>query len=163
MSKENKYCTMQKYNIRSSYNSDYKKEIENPVDIKVFVAICNGYMKFLVNKLLVKGEIMLPLKIGNILILGHKSNIRLEEGKIVGAAPNWRGTKELWESDPEAKAAKQLVYFFNEETNGVRYSYKWSKARSMIPNKTLYSIGMSRDNKRALSALVKQGKEYLIK
>lgn len=155
--------SVQRYNIRSSYNSDYKKEVENPVDIKVFVTICNGYMKFLMNKLLVKGEIMLPLKIGNLLILGHKPNIRIEEGKIVGAAPNWAGTKELWDSDPEAKAAKQLVYFFNEETGGIRYSYKWSKARSMIANKTLYTLKMSRENKRALSALVKAGKEYLIK
>lgn len=153
---------MEKYNIRTSYK-DYKEDIETPVDIKVFVTICNGYMKFLMLKLLDKGELMLPLRLGNILIRGFKSHIRVEEGKIVGAAPNWRGTKELWDSDPEAKTNKQLVYFFNEDTNGVRYSYKWSKDRVMVSNKSLYSLRMSRENKRNLSKLIKEGKEYLIK
>ena len=77
-------------------------------------------------------------------------------------APDWVKTKELWESDKEAKKNKQLVYHFNEETNGIRYKFAWSKNRVLVSNKTLYNLRMTRSNKRELSKLVREGKEYLI-
>lgn len=152
-----------KYNIRTSYKTDYKDLVENPVDIKTFVLIANGFLKFMMLKLWSRGEIMIPERLGNILIRGHKSNIRVEDGKLVGAAPDWASTKKLWQEDEEARTNKQLVYFFNEHTQGIRYSYKWSKSRVLCANKTLYSLRMSRFNKRKLSSLIKEGHEYLIK
>ena len=119
-------------------------------------------MKFLSNKLLEKGSIIIPERLGNLSIIGKKIKVRIEEGKIKGLAPDWVKTKELWEEDSQAKLEKQLVYHFNENTNGIRYKYSWSKNRVLVTNKTLYNLKMTRENKRNLSKLVTEGKEYLI-
>lgn len=153
---------MSKHNLRTSYK-DYKTQVEEPIDIKTYILIVNGFMKFIVMKLFHKGEVMLPERLGNIDIIGHKPTVEIVDGEIKGLAPDWAKTKLLWEEDEESRINKTLVYHFNEETEGIRYRFRWSKNRVMVANKTLYSIRMCRANKRALSALVKQGKEYLIK
>ena len=150
------------YNTRDSYVV-YKNMSDNPINISEYVQIINQFMKFLILKLLSTGEIILPERLGRLSIFGKKVNVRIEDGEIKGLAPDWVKTKQLWDSDEEAKNNKQLVYHFNEETNGIRYKFAWSKNRVLVSNKTLYNLRMTRTNKRALSNLVKEGKEYLIK
>lgn len=150
------------YNINDSYVV-YKNISNDPVDKSIYLQITNQFMKFLSSKLLSQGEINIPERLGKLSIYGKKVKVKVEDGQIKGLAPDWVKTKELWESDKEAKNKKQLVYHFNEETNGIRYKYVWSKNRVLVSNKTLYNLRMTRTNKRALSNLVKEGKEYLIK
>jgi len=150
------------HNIRDSYKT-YVKEVDTSVTLPVFLKIVNGFMLFLVQKLFLKGDIALPERLGTLQILGKKVKATMKDGKISGLAPDWAGTKKLWEEDPEAKLEKRLAYHFNEGTNGIRYRLFWSKTRVLVSNKTLYSFRFTRNNKRVLSSLVKQGKEYLIK
>ena len=150
------------YNTRDSYIL-YKSISKDPLEVSKYVEITNLFMKFLSNKLLEKGSIIIPERLGNLSIIGKKIKVRIEEGKIKGLAPDWVKTKELWEEDSQAKLEKQLVYHFNENTNGIRYKYSWSKNRVLVTNKTLYNLKMTRENKRNLSKLVTEGKEYLIK
>ena len=150
------------YNTRDSYIV-YKNMSDNPINISQYVQIINLFMKFLISKLFETGEINIPERLGKLNIIGKKVKIRIEDGEIKGLAPDWVKTKELWDSDPIAKKNKQLVYHFNEETNGIRYKFFWSKNRVLVSNKTLYNLRMTRSNKRELSKLVKEGKEYLIK
>ena len=150
------------YNTRDSYII-YKSVSKDPLEVSKYVEITNLFMKFLSNKLLEKGSIIIPERLGNLSIIGKKIKVRIEEGKIKGLAPDWVKTKELWEEDSQAKLEKQLVYHFNENTNGIRYKYSWSKNRVLVTNKTLYNLKMTRENKRNLSKLVIEGKEYLIK
>ena len=150
------------YNTRDSYVV-YKNMSVNPINISQYVQIINHFMKFLSSKLLSIGEITIPERLGKLSIFGKKVNVRIEDGEIKGLAPDWVKTKQLWESDEEAKNNKQLVYHFNEETNGIRYKFSWSKNRVLVSNKTLYNLRMTRSNKRELSRLVKNNKEYLIK
>lgn len=149
------------YNTRDSYII-YKSVSKDPLEVSRYIEITNLFMKFLSNKLLEKGSIIIPERLGNLSIIGKKIKVRIEEGKIKGLAPDWVKTKELWEEDSQAKLEKQLVYHFNENTNGIRYKYSWSKNRVLVTNKTLYNLKMTRENKRALSKLVTEGKEYLI-
>lgn len=149
------------YNTRDSYIL-YKSISKEPLEVSRYIEITNLFMKFLSNKLLEKGSIIIPERLGNLSIIGKKIKVRIEEGKIKGLAPDWVKTKELWEEDSQAKLEKQLVYHFNENTNGIRYKYSWSKNRVLVTNKTLYNLKMTRENKRALSKLVTEGKEYLI-
>lgn len=149
------------YNINDSYVV-YKNISNDPVDKSIYLQITNQFMKFLSSKLLSQGEINIPERLGKLSIYGKKVKVKVEDGQIKGLAPDWVKTKELWESDKEAKKNKQLVYHFNEETNGIRYKYVWSKNRVLVSNKTLYNLRMTRTNKRELSKLVKEGKEYLI-
>ena len=150
------------YNTRDSYVV-YKNMSVNPINISQYVQIINHFMKFLSSKLLSTGEINIPERLGKLSIFGKKVNVRIEDGEIKGLAPDWVKTKQLWESEEEAKNNKQLVYHFNEETNGIRYKFSWSKNRVLVSNKTLYNLRMTRSNKRELSRLVREGKEYLIK
>ena len=150
------------YNTRDSYVV-YKNMSDNPINISEYVQIINQFMKFLILKLLSTGEIILPERLGRLSIFGKKVNVRIEDGEIKGLAPDWVKTKQLWDSDEEAKNNKQLVYHFNEETNGIRYKFAWSKNRVLVSNKTLYNLRMTRSNKRELSKLVREGREYLIK
>ena len=150
------------YNTRDSYVV-YKNMSDNPINISEYVQIINQFMKFLILKLLSTGEIILPERLGRLSIFGKKVNVRIEDGEIKGLDPDWVKTKQLWDSDEEAKNNKQLVYHFNEETNGIRYKFSWSKNRVLVSNKTLYNLRMTRSNKRELSKLVREGKEYLIK
>ena len=149
------------YNTRDSYVV-YKNMSVNPINISQYVQIINHFMKFLSSKLLSTGEIILPDRLGRLSIFGKKVNVRIEDGEIKGLAPDWVKTKQLWDSDEEARNNKQLVYHFNEETNGIRYKFSWSKNRVLVSNKTLYNLRMTRSNKRELSKLVREGKEYLI-
>ena len=150
------------YNTRDSYVI-YKNMSDNPINISEYVQIINQFMKFLILKLLSTGEIILPERLGRLSIFGKKVNVRIEDGEIKGLAPDWVKTKQLWDLDEEAKNNKQLVYHFNEETNGIRYKFSWSKNRVLVSNKTLYNLRMTRSNKRELSKLAREGKEYLIK
>jgi len=150
------------HNTRDSYKT-YVKNTDNPVSVSVYLSIINGFMQFLMGKLFIRGEIQLPERLGKLQIVGKKVNVRIEDGKIKGLAPDWAETKKLWDEDSKAKKEKQLVYHFNEETNGIRYRFFWSKARALVANKTLYNLKLTRTNKRILSSLIKDGKEYLIK
>lgn len=149
------------YNLKDSYKI-YKEIDPNPVDIKVFLSIGYGFMKFLMRKLFFRGDILLPERLGKLEVIGKKVKIRVEDGEIKGLAPDWKSTLELWDTHPEAKEEKKLVYHFNEDTNGIRYRFGWGKNRVLMTNKTLYSLKMTRTNKRYLSSLIKQGKEYAI-
>ena len=151
-----------KDSIQLSYEL-YKEENENPISKRDYVSINRDFMKYLSAKLLVDGIVKFPERLGYVQVVGNKSKFRVENNMIKGLAPDWAGTKALWESDEEAKNNKQLVYHFNEDTNGVRYRFFWSKSRVLVANKTLYNLRMTRTNKRTLSSNIKNGKEYLIK
>jgi hypothetical protein len=150
------------YNTRDSYKL-YLKSTDTPIDISMYLSIVNGFMKFLIKKLFSTGSIMFPERLGSLQIVGRKVKVRIEDGEIKGLAPDWANTKKLWEENEQAKKDKQLVYHFNEHTNSVRYRFFWSKARALVTNKTLYNLRMTRSNKRELSKLIQEGKEYLIK
>lgn len=148
-------------NIRTSYQ-EYKKESITPVDIKTYVLISTLYIKFIMSKVFGGDEITLPSKMGTLRIVGTKQKVEFDEdGKVVGLSPNWRKTKELWENNPEAKSKKQIVYNTNEHSSGIRYKFLWSKRRLLVTNKTIYSLRMTRDNKRQVFKKVSEGKEYI--
>lgn len=150
--------------IKDSYSEYLKLDSKNKVCKKIYGKIAADYNKFLVNKVLQGKEVTLPERIGILSIRGKKQKVRLnEEGKLIGLAPDWVRTKELWDSSVEAKENKQIVYHLNSDTDGVRYKFFWSKMRVPIENKTLYSLRMTRENKRAVHKKIKEGYQYVIK
>ena len=151
---------MIKRNVRQSYDR-YKNEVDNPVPVSDYLHITGEYNKFLVEKVLEGHEVMLPARMGTLAILGKKQNIKVDEdGKIRGLAPDWVSTKKLWDENPEAKKRKQLVYHTNEHTDNTRYKFFWHKASVLVGNKTLYSLKMTRGNKRAVHQRIKDGHQY---
>lgn len=148
-------------NLRTSYKY-YKKNAENPVSVKIYVYVLLGFLKFMMQKIFDGKDVRLPAKLGVLGIRGKKVKPRLDkDGNIIGLAPNWKKTIELWNKDPEAKEKKKMVYHFNEHTNGLRYKIHWFKTNSVVKNIHMYSIRFSRDNKRMVTQLANSGKEYL--
>lgn len=149
-------------NTRSSYKR-YFKETEKPVELNTFILIANGYMEFLMKKVLEGEEVTMPAKLGTLFIQGVKKKLTFNKDGVPLLPPNWSETKKLWEKNPDAKATKKIVYCLNEETNGVVYKLHWSKNRVPIENKLFYNFILTRDNKRTIHKKIKQGKEYIIK
>lgn len=149
-------------NIRSSYKT-YKETVDTPVEEKQYLEIANGYMEFLIQKVLEGEEVTMPARLGTLFIQGVKKNLKFNKDGIPLLPPNWAATKKLWDSNSDAKATKKIVYCLNEETDGVVYKLHWSKNRVPIENKLYYNFILTRANKRAIHQKIKQGKEYLIK
>ena len=146
-------------NIRNSYKF-YKKNSTNSLDIKTYIIIATGFIQFLMKKVIDGNEIVLPARLGTLKVFGKKQNIRFVDGEVKGLSPNWCKTKELWAKSEDAKNRKQLVYNTNEHSDSMRYKFLWSKKRSIVENKTLYSLIMTRANKRTLAMNIRQGHEY---
>ena len=149
-------------NIRSSYKT-YKETVNTPIEEKQYLEIANGYMKFLIQKVLEGEEVTMPARLGTLFIQGVKKNLKFNKDGIPLLPPNWAATKKLWDSNPDAKATKKIVYCLNEETDGVVYKLHWSKNRVPIENKLYYNFILTRANKRAIHQQIIKGKEYLIK
>lgn len=150
-------------NVRDSY-AIYKKSTDEPVDSKTYIFYANEYNKFLVEKALEGNEVTLPMRSGTLSVVGRKQKIKIdEEGNIKGLAPDWVRTKQLWDNNPEAKKRKQLLYHTNTHTDNTIYRFLWSKKGILIENKILYSLKMTRENKRKVHNLIKEGKQYVTK
>lgn len=151
--------------LKDTYK-DYKSSTKDPVDKQVYLKIAAEYMKFLLVLVLDGEEVTLPEKLGTLSIKGKKEKVRTEKvnGEIVikGLAPNWPKTWQLRKNNPEARKKRKIVYHTNAHTNGIRYRYLWRKLNVTVTNKTLYSLVMTRTNKREASARIKNNKEYLL-
>jgi hypothetical protein len=139
-----------------SIKSDINKKYKNTIDNKRFSAIIDEYHKFMMQKVFEGHTIFLPNRFGCLFVVGKKQQVRIEEGKILGLAPDWVSTKKLWDSNPEAKANRKVLYHENAEEDGYRYRFFWSKRNIFIVNKSLYSLRVSRKNKRTLHKIIKE-------
>lgn len=149
-------------NIRQSYKT-YKNSSDNAVDVKIYIIIAQKYLRFIMLKVLDGFEVVLPNKMGTLSIRGKKRVVRFNEDGTPILPVDYAKTKQLWKDCKECEEKKQILYHTNPHTDGVTYSYFWSKKNIFVDNKEFYSLRMTRDNKRMVSKLVNQGKTYLIK
>lgn len=146
--------------IYKSYKKDNKK---NSVSFSDFRDILFGYVEFIILKLLSGDTVCLPERMGNLQFVGQKVKPKIDdEGNIKGLSPDWKKTNELWNNCPECKERKELVFHFNEHTQGLRYRMKWSKKRVFIQNKEYYTFRLSVPNKDRFVQSVENGNEYLV-
>lgn len=147
-------------NISKSYDT-YLKNSDNPVEKKLYNIIAQRYMKFLLDKVLEGVEVTLPAKMGTLSVIGRKQILKLDEkGEVKGLAPDWVGTKKLWEENEEARKNKKILYHLNNRTNGYRYRFFWGKSKILVENKNFYSLRLTRENKRRLSRNILNNVEY---
>lgn len=151
-------------NIRDSYKWYKENHVHPRVDIKVYMHIVTGFMKFLGEKILDGFQVKLGGgdSLGTLAVVGKRPKVRFEGDKIMGLAPDWSATKKMWAEFPELKEKKQLVFYTNDHTNGIRYNLVWWKTGMKIGNKYLYTFVFCKPMKRALSKLLREGKEYLV-
>jgi hypothetical protein len=131
---------------------------------KEYLSITEGFMKFLSDKMIDSSEMVnLPSTMGILGVVGKKQKIKTDEnGNIKGLAPDWKSTLELWKENPKAKEKKEIIYFFNEHSGGIRYKFGWLKAKVPLRMKNLYMFIASRNNKRRLWKQILNKREYQI-
>lgn len=149
-------------NIRDSYKI-YKKKSESPIEIKDYIDLCNEYNKYIMERVFEGYSVMLPGKLGSFSIVGKQVKISYGEDGTPNLAPNWNKTKKLWARCPECKERRKLVYHTNEHSDGIRYKLIWSKKRVLIKHKTLYSLRLTRANKRRIYKEILNNKEYYVR
>jgi len=134
------------------------------VDRKTFCKITNKFNKFIMSLVFEGDEVKLPEKLGTISVKGKKIKTEFDEelGRIVNQAPDYQETKKLWAKCPECEANKQMVYHLNEHSDGNRYKFFWSKERMIVENKMFYTMIFTRTNKRHVSQLIQDGKDYYV-
>lgn len=160
MKQDKKVSTAQSY---VTYKELTLSVNQPPVCKSVYLKIVNGFFLYLMTLVFDGHEVKLPLRCGSVYIRGRKQKPRIgEDGQIKGLAPDWVRTKILRESNPEAMAARKVVYHLNEHTNGIRYAIKWSKKNMLTENKCFYALIFSRTNKRKVNELVMSNKEYIV-
>lgn len=147
-------------NNRQSYKY-YKKQVDDPVDISTYVDLCNRYGQFLIDKAIDGYRVTLPAKLGLLMVVGNKQKVKIVDGEIRGLAIDWVKTKLLRDRSEEARKERKLVYHTNEHSDGIRYKFFWKKKNVIIANKNVYSLKVSRANKRKLSQRIKDGQDYL--
>lgn len=144
--------------ILSSYKHSGRK-----IPYTEYYKLINDYMQFIADEIIEHGkEVILPAGCGRLQMVGKQVKPTfLEDGNMVGLAPDWKSTYALWQADPEAKKKKKKIFFFNEHSNGIRYKIRWSKSK-LGPFSRFYFFQLTRTNKRTLAANIKAGKEYMV-
>jgi nucleoid DNA-binding protein len=136
--------------IRSSYKA-YRQQ-GGKLNYKEYNKSVSNYLKYCADLLLNSGQVILPY-FGKIEIKGKKPKISFEGDKIKGLRVDFVKTKKLGKT----------VYFTNEHTSGIQYSFRWSKYKVKSKFKTAYSLKITKPNRRKLYELVtKHNKEYQI-
>lgn len=151
-----------KKSVKDSYEL-YESGVSNPIDKSSFLDINNKFMKFISNIVMEGHSLALPEKVGTLQIIGKKEKLKIVDGEIKGLAPDWVNTKIFRKEHPEPENQKKIIYHLNKETSGVRYRWFWSKKNVLIEGKKLYSLRMSRSNKRNVGKKIKEGQEFTVK
>jgi hypothetical protein len=138
--------------IKDSYIS-YKEESKSPIDYDLFRDIATTFFKEFLGYILEGNECKLPCGLGLFKIIKKKRD-------LTKLRPNWKATKELWKSNPDAEASKKIVYHLNEHTKGHYYKFYWKKGR--IQNVSVYSFIPVRSAKRNLATcILSDNKDYI--
>jgi len=96
----------------------------------------------------------IPYDLGMIGIRKFKPKVGLDiNGNLINRLPvNPRATRELWDTNPEAKAKKVLIRYTNKHSNGYVFTiHYFKKYKAKFKNKTLYSFETVRDFKKQLN------------
>lgn len=140
------------YNIRNSWGVyDFYKYYRKtkPKDSKWVISDVQYYSIFrrvnelLVDHLIRTGELELPYRMGQLVILKKelKSWIDPSGKRRTSRVINWEATLELWYNDEEARKNKTLLYYEDDERLTVRYL----KNKAIYKNKYYYEFRSNRD------------------
>jgi hypothetical protein len=135
----------------------YKKNSDNPVDLKIYRKILDKYNKKVSESILKKGlDFIMPYLNFEITIRKDKRKPKIIDGKVINNTPvDPVATKKLWEKDKEAKEKKILVRYNNSHTSGYVFRIYCKKFRSNLKNKNLFKFRPVRKLKRDLAKLIK--------
>lgn len=120
--------------IHKLYNKEKAK-----IDAKLFKEICYSFNKKISDKIINHGKtIKLPYRLGELSVQKQKQNY----DKLAFDYQEWKRT-----------GAK--VYLLNDHSDEYIAKFVWSKKHTIVKNKRFYSFNLVRDNKRAITKIMK--------
>jgi hypothetical protein len=154
------------YGIVDIYKFYKKNQIEKGlpvIDESVFRKILKYHNSEICKSIVENSdEFRMPYRLGYIRIRKYKTRLKLDaDGKLITShlKPDWKATKELWRNNEEAKENKKIVYHTNKHTGSFYFKWFWDKRTCNIRNSSVYSILMSRANKRSIAQAVKNNEK----
>jgi len=135
--------TLGSYNISEKLYSEILKEINISI---IRLIILDNF------------EFKLPSGLGKLSMVQRPLKYKLDENGELETkylSLDYKATKDLWKSDPEAFKNKTKIFHTNEHTNGNRMAYKWSKKNNTVGGLDSYYFLACRQVKRAPSAFLK--------
>ena len=133
------------YTVTHIYKSYVEHTKDNPslkIDYATFRAIVVDYSNWVMDEVLERSrEVKLPGRAGSLLVIKRKP-FRINRRNF---NVDFKHTNELGKT----------VLHLNEHSDGFRYRFRWKKSKSILKNKTLYEMVMSRANKRRLAYIIK--------
>lgn len=131
--------------IYQYYKKDLDTESKYNIEYKTFRAICKEYNQIMMSLIIDQGYFFkLPYKLGLIRIKKNKPNLNKTKLK-----PDFG----LYIKSEGKFKNKHL----NEHTGGYYCRFYWSKINALIVNKGPYSFIPTRQNKRYMAKLLKEG------
>lgn len=137
------------------YQNRIEKKSIYDIEKKIFVAILkriNG--RIIENIITTNYEFVMPFRLGTLSVKKFKTRLKLDaDGNLVKSKipVDYGKTLALWKVNPEARAAKKLVYFLNDHTDGFRYTFNWDKRTCNVRNRSIYCFKASRKNNRNIN------------
>lgn len=112
------------------------------VNYSDFIAINEEFYKKMMEEIMYRNvEFKLPHRMGYLNIIKRKINFKNN------LAIDWKTTNDCGKK----------VYHLNDHSGGYKYIFKWTKKNVIVTNKFLYRLVVTRDYKRLLAKLIKQG------
>lgn len=135
------------------YYKWYCNNHENKTNRKLFNKIIGEFNLGVIDLILNEGIEYTPPKLQMSLVIRKTKRVpKIEDGKLVNKLPvDFKATKELWNSNPEAKEKKILVRHLNQHTGKYIFGIKLLKIGNTYSNKKYYAFQAARDFKRSLA------------
>lgn len=150
------------YGIKDIYNFYTKKKKDSGkeyVSSKSFGTVLKQFNKEICNAIVLDSyEYRMPYRLGYLRIRKFKTRLVLDpDGNLRTGHlhPDWVATKQLWEKNLKAKEEKKIVWHTNKHTQGFYCKWYWDKSVCNIKNSSVYSLVMSRTNKRKIAEAIK--------
>lgn len=143
------------------YYRHYCKRYENRYKVSrtTFTKICREFNEEIMKLMIYENfEFTMPSNLGRLSIKAKQIKLTVDENGNIDMdrlRPDWKATKDLWESDPDAKEKKVLVRHFNEHFGRRNARFVWDKRPCTARNQGLYVFKASRYWKRALAKAIK--------
>lgn len=148
----------------------YKENAKNPIEYKQFRTIWKELAGKIIHLIIYRNlDFAIPARMGTLSVRKMKTTFNIkEDGKLDKSqlCINYKASWDKWIKDypnlTKEEIAKlpnkKYVYYLNEHTNGYKVRWRWDKFTCNVKNQNLYSLTMSRENKKELSKAFKEYK-----
>lgn len=136
----------------------YRTNMNGEVNKQLFTLIIKDFNESIVHLIATENmEFKIPFNLGIICIRKKRKIIATKDGQLNKKVlrPDWKATKELWETNEVAKKNKQLVYHVQK----YYYRWYWDKTLCFVKNQGIIRFTPSRKNKRLIPKVLKEYKD----